>query len=154
MTALQYGVSVILLHGVLFPETVHNQVYYLVVISPPATAWLLTLWAFIWLSELKLIPHLSHVKTSSFFPSDIAQFVNSCWSNLGIRSMPCFSMLGLLETMITCLSSPPWLSEYAKKNSQCSISPNNVCVLFLSQTLERGAYSFQEVHSEDLLLRM
>ena len=43
MTALQYGVLVILLDGVLFPETVYTKVYYLVVISPPATAWLLTL---------------------------------------------------------------------------------------------------------------
>jgi hypothetical protein len=45
--------------------------YYLVVSSPPAIACSLTLWTFIWLSELKLIPHLSHVKISSFSVSDI-----------------------------------------------------------------------------------
>jgi hypothetical protein len=50
--------------------------YYLVVSSPPATAWLLTLWAFIWLCELKLIPHLSHVKiSSSFSVSDIRDMI-------------------------------------------------------------------------------
>ena len=38
--------------------------YYLVVSSPPAMAWSLTLWAFIWLSELKFLPHLSHLKPS------------------------------------------------------------------------------------------
>jgi hypothetical protein len=58
--------------GQVFLETMHTKLYYLVVSSPPATAWLLTLWAFIWLCELKLIPHLSHVKiSSSFSVSDI-----------------------------------------------------------------------------------
>lgn len=66
-----------MLDGRVCPEKVHTKVYYLVVISPPATAWLLTLRAFIWLSELNLIPQLSHVKISSFSPSDIAQFVES-----------------------------------------------------------------------------
>ena len=72
---------VIPLDGRLFPISVYTKAYYLVVISPPATAWLLTLWAFIWLSELKLISHLSHVNISSFSLSDIAQFVESRWSN-------------------------------------------------------------------------
>jgi hypothetical protein len=41
-----------------------SDAYYRVVSSPPATAWTLTLCAFIWLSELKLIPHISHLKVS------------------------------------------------------------------------------------------
>jgi hypothetical protein len=50
------------------------KLYYLVVSSPLARAWSISLWAFIWHSELKLIPHLSHVEifsSSSFSVSDI-----------------------------------------------------------------------------------
>jgi hypothetical protein len=49
------------------------KLYYLVVSSPFVRAWSLSLWAFIWHSELKLIPHLSHVEisSSSFSVSDI-----------------------------------------------------------------------------------
>jgi hypothetical protein len=41
-----------------------SDTYYWVVSSPPATACTLTLCAFIWLSELKLFPHISHLKVS------------------------------------------------------------------------------------------
>jgi hypothetical protein len=65
--------------GQVFLETMHTKLYYLVVSSPPATAWLLTLWAFIWLCELKLIPHLSHVKISSSFSFSVSDIRHILW---------------------------------------------------------------------------